>query len=361
MTSTNSASLQARRPRLGPAGRLLYTLSQGTRVAWFLAQYRLAAQRASPALKPDEIPPGMPSTGEILGRLFELLRRDRDNIDRGIYAMPHDWVPRLLPALRMSRRFFADLDAVNRRRWQRAAQEVFETQRSAGTPYPRYFVQNFHFQTDGYLSDRSAELYDYQVEVLFHGAADAMRRQALVPLAEFLHGRRIAETRLLDVATGTGRFLTFVKDNYPRLPTIALDLSPHYLQHAQAALARDSRIGFVNAPAEAMPLADASIDVVTCIYLLHELPRKIREAVAREIARVLRPGGRLILMDSLQQGDAPPLDPLLALFPKAYHEPYYADYTRTDLNWLFGEAGLVPVGAELAFFSKLAVFDKRPP
>ena len=59
--------------------------------------------------------------------------------------------------------------------------------------------------------------------------ADAMRRQALVPLHHHFRTRRTAEARLLDVASGTGRFLTFVKDNYPRLDVTALDLSPNYL------------------------------------------------------------------------------------------------------------------------------------
>jgi ubiquinone/menaquinone biosynthesis C-methylase UbiE len=107
-----------------------------------------------------------------------------------------------------------------------------------------------------------------------------------------------------------------------------------------------------------MPLSGASVDIVTCLYLLHELPRTIRDAVAREAARVLKPGGRLILVDSLQYGDDPPLDPLLELFPRAYHEPYFADYARTDLDRLFAAAGLVRFSSEIAFFSKVMVFDK---
>src|SRR5690606_1475207 len=119
-----------------------------------------------------------------------------------------------------------------------------------------------------------------------------------------------------------------------------LDLSPPYLRRAQVALGRDARTHVVNAAAEAMPLCANSIDVVTCIYLFHELPRKIRAAVAREIARVLRPGGRLMFVDSLRRGDDPELDRLLDVFPRAYHEPYYADYVRADLRRLFAGVGL---------------------
>jgi ubiquinone/menaquinone biosynthesis C-methylase UbiE len=73
--------------------------------------------------------------------------------------------------------------------------------------------------------------------VLFNGAADAMRRQALVALAGHLEGRRLADQPLLDVACGTGRFLRAVKHNYPRLPVTGLDLSEPYLAKARRALA----------------------------------------------------------------------------------------------------------------------------
>ena len=53
--------------------------------------------------------------------------------------------------------------------------------------YPDYYLQNFHHQTDGYLSDHSAEIYDLQVEILFSGTADSMRRRVLSPLKKGLY------------------------------------------------------------------------------------------------------------------------------------------------------------------------------
>jgi ubiquinone/menaquinone biosynthesis C-methylase UbiE len=48
-----------------------------------------------------------------------------------------------------------------------------------------------------------------------------------------------------------------------------------------------------------------SQDAVTSLFLFHELPLKVRRIVFRECARVLKPGGRLVLVDSLQRGDRP--------------------------------------------------------
>jgi len=261
--------------------------------------------------------------------------------------------------LRVSRRFFADFDVVQRRRTDGGHQEVFEATGKASA-YPRYYLQNFHYQTDGWFSADSAELYDFQVEVLFNGGADAMRRQALLPLGAFLKDKRIADQPMLDLATGTARFLSFVKDNYPRLPVTALDLSLPYLAKARRNLARWSWCDFVQAPAEQLPFADGSLAVVSCVYLFHELPRKVRHQVAAEIARVLRPGGRLIFVDAFQKGDRPAFEGLLELFPISHHEPYFTDYTGHDLTEVFGAAGLAHRGSEMAFMSKVAVFDKLP-
>ena len=81
-----------------------------------------------------------------------------------------------------------------------------------------------------------------------------------------------------------------------------------------------------------MPVPDESQDAVTCIFTFHELPPQVRRAVLRECARVLKPGGRLVLVDSLQRGDEPDYDGMLELFPQNYHEPYYASYLGEDFG-----------------------------
>ena len=333
-----------------------YDVGQGARVAWFLGHYRLAQRQIERFAEPVEVEAALPTRNELLRDLYSLFERDRANIAAGRYRMPHDLLGNPVRALRSSRRFFGDLREVNRRRQERAHEEV--TGSANGRRYPRYYLQNFHFQTDGWLSEHSAELYDFQVEVLFNGGADAMRRHALLPLGRWLEGRKIAEQPLLDVGCGTGRFLTLVKHNWPRLPVTGLDLSRPYLEKARDLLRPWSWVRFVEAPAEQLPFANQSFALVTCVYLFHELPRKVRRAAAAEMARVLRPGGLLVLVDSFQKGDRPEFEGLLELFPRAYHEPYFADYVRDDLAKLFGGLGLRPASTDLAFVSKVAAFEK---
>jgi ubiquinone/menaquinone biosynthesis C-methylase UbiE len=345
---------------IGPAGRVAYAVSQTARVSWFFVQYALAARIGGPAVPPERRPArsSVPGTRGVIGELRRLMRRDLANMEAGYYRLPHDMAGPPGRALVDALRFFGDLPAVQRRRRAGARAEIRRSPPPDASGLPSYYLQNFHFQTDGYLSERSARLYDHQVEVLFGGGADAMRRQALVPIWRHLGGTGVKGRSLLDVGAGTGRFLTFVKDNYPRLDVTALDLSRSYLAEARRNLESWRGVHLIQAAAEALPLADASQDVVTCIYLFHELPRHVRRAAAAEMARVLRPGGLLVFADSIQPGDSPHLDGLLELFPIGFHEPYYADYLRQDLGRLFGDAGLEPAGADLAFMTKVLAFRK---
>ena len=106
-----------------------------------------------------------------------------------------------------------------------------------------------------------------------------------------------------------------------------------------------------------MPFADAEFDVITCIYLFHELPPHIRRGVVAEIRRVLRPGGTLIFVDSLQTGDEPDYDATLYFFPLAFHEPYYLSYLREDLDRLWSP-GFTPGERFPAYFSKVLSYRR---
>ena len=68
--------------------------------------------------------------------------------------------------------------------------------------------------------------------------------------------------------------------------------------------------------AEAVPAPDASFDAVTCIFTFHELPPQARRNALRECTSVLKPGGRLVLLNSLQRADEPDYDEMLQRFPQ---------------------------------------------
>lgn len=126
---------------------------------------------------------------------------------------------------------------------------------------------------------------------------DPRWRRALVDAAAPVPGDRV-----LDVATGTGMVAAEVLRRC-ECELVALDQSPQMLELARRRFAQEPGVSVVEGQAEALPFADASFDVVTFTYLLRyvEDPR----ATMRELARVLRPGGRIASLEFGVPGWAP--------------------------------------------------------
>ena len=352
------------------AARAGYAAGQGLRSAWYTAQMQAARARAEgfnrpgePAFEPSR---GKPDMAELRRAFFELFIQDRANIEAGLYPSPQELgLARLPGALKAARAFQQDVKAVDRRRLSRDGTELQRTleekdnflHRNANR-YPDYYLQNFHYQTGGWFTDESAQLYDTQVEALFSGTADAMRRAALAEIARELQGRDQRRANLIDVACGNGRFLETVLGVWPRLNVTGLDLSPSYTEAARARLAPWRQVDIIQEMAEAMPVESRSFDISVSIFLFHELPPRVRPQVLAEIFRVLKPGGLFVLADSLQFGDRPALDGLLEYFPHGFHEPYYRDYLGWDLDAALTQAGFVKECGRLAFLTKVTTWRK---
>lgn len=345
------------------ARRLRYTARQGSRVALYTlhsnALRRLYSQlEESLPPTPPIIPEGpVPSQRRMLADIFQLFADDLKAVEDGLYPLPSDGSMSPRELLETSRAFFKDAPEVIRRRAEEAHQEVNENPDGFAAALPRYYRQNFHFQTDGWLSEKSARLYDFQVDVLFSGATAAMRRRALVPFAHILRQKDQRKIAYLDLACGTGGLLGPALSAFPRLKGVGLDLSEPYLNVAGERI-KSSRASYVTAMAEKLPFADGSFDVISCVFLFHELPPKVRRQVILEVARVLKPGGSFLFVDSLQTGDVPDYDGLLTIFPQRFHEPYYRSYLSEDLSGICSDNGLRETYMTPAFVSRVAQFVK---
>lgn len=307
--------------------------------------------------EPPRVRRAVPGQREVLTDILDLLRRDAELVRSGAAVAGGEPAAGLVDHLNRLRALMADVPGAIARR--RNATTRTGAEQTSTTGLPDYYAQDFHFQDGGYLTDRSARLYDVQVETLFRGTAFAMRRQALGPIAEFVRGRDQRQLSLLDVACGTGRFLREVRRAYPAMTLIGLDLSRAYLSEAERHLSGLRRVTWLEANAESIPLPNASQDIVTCIYLFHELPPEVRRIVAAEIGRVLKPGGLLVFIDSLQLGDRTGgWDGFLEGFPERFHEPYYRHYLIDDLDRVFANVGLLAQATWFAFLSKVMVRRK---
>jgi demethylmenaquinone methyltransferase/2-methoxy-6-polyprenyl-1,4-benzoquinol methylase len=104
--------------------------------------------------------------------------------------------------------------------------------------------------------------------------------------------------RVLDLCTGTA-LVPAVLATQPERFVVDLDLSPEMLAMGRTKLAQAGRTNtaVVRADASQLPFRDDSVDAVTVSFGLHELPTVGRERAVREVARVLRRGGVLVVAD----------------------------------------------------------------
>ncbi len=106
---------------------------------------------------------------------------------------------------------------------------------------------------------------------------------------------------VLDVACGTGDLTqAFAGANPPPARVIGLDFTPEMLAVAQAKRARlpalvARRISYVQGDAENLPMPDASVDIVSIAFGIRNVANPGR--AIREFRRVLRPGGRLVILE----------------------------------------------------------------
>jgi ubiquinone/menaquinone biosynthesis C-methylase UbiE len=98
---------------------------------------------------------------------------------------------------------------------------------------------------------------------------------------------------VLDVGCGTGTQLALYKR--PGCSLTGLDLSPAMLAVARRKLGAAAELHLGDA--SQLPFPEAQFDLVTIILVLHEMPFLLRSAVLQECRRVVKPGGRIMLMD----------------------------------------------------------------
>lgn len=311
---------------------------------------RLMARLPRPRLSGDEI-------RAVLRRRDELHARDLANVENGLYPRELLFDIPLRRYVRALPRLLRDTPNVVRRRRTGNFRDIPAVDKQR---YPAYYRRTFHWQTDGYFSAHSAEVYELGVELLFRGTADVMRRQIIPPITRFVRAAGGAgSVRLLDVACGTGRTLHQLVQAHPELRCYGVDLSPAYAQVARKRLADVAGVAIAVENAEALPFADATFDVVTSVYLFHELPRNARRQVAREMFRVVRPGGLVVIEDSAQLAESTEIAGALRAFPGEFHEPFYADYLEDDLAELLREVGFAVASVEPQFVAKV-VTARRP-
>jgi len=138
-----------------------------------------------------------------------------------------------------------------------------------------------------------ARFYDILAWVMMFGRERAFREK-LIDLARLKPGDTV-----LDVGCGTGTLAITAKRRVgPTGKVYGIDPSPEMIARSgQKARKAGLDIVFKNGAIEALPFSNAQFDAVLSTLMFHHLPHKLREAGAREIRRVLKPGSRVLVVD----------------------------------------------------------------
>lgn len=144
----------------------------------------------------------------------------------------------------------------------------------------------------GILLD-SPRLYDLSVRIFLLGRERAFRRK-LLALARLRCGERV-----LDIGCGTGATAIEAKRHVGSGGAVfGIDASLRMIAQARRKAHRAGlELEFRQAPAQALPFPDSQFDVVVSTLMFHHLARSARAEVIAEGCRVLRPGGRLLVVD----------------------------------------------------------------
>ena len=202
---------------------------------------------------------------------------------------------------------------------------------------PSYVLQEFHNLPNGNYSSKLVRGYATGFDVSMLGILQRLRLR----LADLLQ----PACRTLDIGCGSGRMAPALQSAGTE-QSWGIDPSPYLLQ---CAAQHNPGLLLLQGVGEKLEFADASFDAVSVCFVFHEIPPRYAEQMLKEIHRVLKPGGKLgVVEPSFLQRKLSSVQLLrrfgwrgiyFRLLAHFVHEPFVEAWHRCDLPTWFAEAG----------------------
>jgi ubiquinone/menaquinone biosynthesis C-methylase UbiE len=159
-------------------------------------------------------------------------------------------------------------------------------------------------------------------------------RQTNAHIVKLLNPKQ--NSSLLDVGCGSGILIKYLLDSNKEMKLFGLDITPKMVEVAKRKFAKDPSVEITLGSAVKIPYEDSTFDYVTCASSFHHHPDPLRSA--KEMVRVLKPGGKLLILDMCIEGF---LRKILFKVENIYHnEGKVFRLTNKEMNDLYKDVGL---------------------
>ena len=210
-------------------------------------------------------------------------------------------------------------------------------------PIPGYLEQVYWW---AYVHPNAVRLFErnWLVNAILFGNHGRLRDAALDELGGTIEGKT------LQVACVYGNLTSRLRERMaPGALLDVVDILPVQLENLRSKLPADPRVALLRGDASSLAGADAHYDQVLLFFLLHEMPEDVRRATLGEAMRVLKPGGKLVIVDYHRPVRLHPLRPLMSQVFR-HLEPYAFDLWNHEI------AHFIPSGIEPATALKRSFF-----
>ncbi len=194
---------------------------------------------------------------------------------------------------------------------------------------PQYLHDTYWW---AYVHPNAVRFFERQwlVNLILWGNFAKLRDAALAELGEELPGRT------LQIACVYGDFTPRLAQRVPagEGSLDVVDVLPIQLQNLQRKLAPQGCANLIQRDAADLRFPDASYERVVLFFLLHEMPLEVRQRTLREALRVVRPGGRVVIVDYHPPGRWHPLRGVMKWILRRF-EPFALDLWQHEVEcWL---------------------------
>lgn len=201
-------------------------------------------------------------------------------------------------------------------------------------PIPRYLEQVYWW---AYVHPNAVHLFEREwlVNAILFGNYGRLRDMALAELGATVHGRT------LQVACVYGNLTSRLQQRLaPDASLDVVDILPIQLRNLRKKLPPDERVVLMQGDSSSLACPDASYDQVLLFFLLHEQPEHVRRATLAQAMRVVKPGGKVIIVDYHRPARWHAMRPLMRLVFRKL-EPYAMDLWDSEIE-AFMPAGVKP-------------------